>query len=316
MWLQNKYRPLLAPEGEGGGAGGGGSGTGGAAGGGGAGGTPAWHANIDPTIKSFWEGKKYDISDPSKLVDVVTRNYQHAEKFLGVPADELLRLPKPNAETAEINAFWNKVGVPKEGKDYDFAALKMADGSDLDPAFLDAMRASFHANRVPKDMAPNVIKDVVKYLESNDATELAEKTAYVQQQEQELQRAWGTRYQTNVILAKDALGRLGQAAGISAEDAGKAWDALTTSGGIGAAQAMRMLFTLAQRMGEAPSIFAERRGGSGDTATMTPEDARREIDALKQDKDFGNRLRNKNVEAMRKWTQLHQIMTGISTSAA
>lgn len=302
---------------QGGQAGGGQQGTGSGAAGGNAGANNApWHANIDQGIKDFWAAKKYDLSDPVKVLDVVSRSYQGAERLLGVPADELLRMPKPNADTTEVNAFWNRIGVPKEAKDYDFAAVKMADGSDLDPAFLDTMRASLHANRVPKDNAPAVIRDVIKYLEANDRAEAAETTAEVQRQEQALRTNWGNRYAYNLTVAKDALDRIGQAAGLNKQQIDQGWDALSKLGGVGAAAAMEMLRVIGSRMGEHDFVAAGQSRPAGDGGFVSADQARAEIASLLQDRDFQARLLAGNVEAKRKWTNLHQILTGVQTVAA
>lgn len=273
-----------------------------------------WDAGIDQTIRDFWAAKKYDVSDPTKLVDVVTRNYQNAEKFLGAPADELLRIPKPNAETAEITNFWNRIGVPKEAKDYDFSAIKMADGSDVDPAFVDTMRASLHANRVPKDFAGNVVKDVIKYLEQNDKTEAETVTAEAQRQNQELDKNWGNRKAYNMTVAKDALDRVGQAAGLTQEQINQGWDALSKVGGIGASYALEMLRIIGSRMGEAP--FVNSTNPPGDRNAVSKEDAKAQLDELKRDQAFMNRYLSGDVDANRRMRNLHQIMTGVQTTAA
>lgn len=281
----------------------------------GASGAP-WHANIDQTIRDFWAGKKYDLTDPVKLVDVVTRNYQNAEKFLGVPTEELLRIPKPNADTSEITTFWNRVGVPKEAKEYDFSQIKMADGSEVDPAFFDTMRASLHSNRVPKDYAGNVVKDVIKYLEANDKAEAAEIAATAQEQRQLLDKNWGNRAAYNLTVARDAMERFGQLAGLNKEQTDAAVDALSKIGGIGAAPVLEMFRQIGARMGEAPFVGSEPRPGGEQLGAMSKEDAKVQIDALKKDQGFVERLLKGDVEAKRRWANLHQVAAGVVTTAA
>lgn len=289
-------------------------GAGGASGGGT--GSPAWHANIAPEIKDFWAAKKYDLSDPAKLVDVVTRGYQNAEKFMGVPSEDLLRVPKPNADTNEINNFWNRIGVPKEAKDYDFANIKLSDGSELDPAFADAMRASLHSNRVAKENAPNIIRDVVKHLEANDKAALAESTAEIQKQEEALRTNWGNRYAYNLQVAKDALDRIGGASGLTKEQIDQGWDALSKVGGIGASYAMEMLRAIGARMGEAPFVSGGMQPGGDNNAVMSREGARARIAEIQRDDAQRGRILAGDAAANREWTQLHKILTGVQTTAA
>lgn len=281
----------------------------------GASGTP-WHAGFDPTIKSFLENKKYDLSDPVKVVDVMARSYQGAERLLGVPADELLRLPKPNADTTEVNGFWNRVGVPKEAKDYDFSQIKTAGGEAPDQALVDALRTSLHANRVPKENAPAVLRDVVKYLDSIETEVNAAAAAEIQRQNQWLDQNWGNRKAYNMTVAKDALDRIGAAAGLTKEQIDQGWDALSKQAGIGASYAMEMLRTIGARMGEHDFVSGGQGRPAGDQGAMSQDQARAEIRALLQDRDFQQRLLNKNVEALRKWTNLHQVAAGVQTVAA
>ena len=206
--------------------------------------------------------------------------------------------------------------MPKEAKDYDFSQIKMKDGSDLDPALADTLRASLHSNRVAKDYAGNVVKDVVKYLDSIADNALAEKTAYVQEQTQQLEKNWGTRAAYNMTVARDAMERFGALAGLTKEQTDQAVDALSKVGGVGAARVLEMFRQIGARMGEAPFIGGGQRSGGEDIGAMSKEDARAQIDALKRDQGFVERLTKGNVEAQRQWRNLHQIMTGTITSAA
>jgi hypothetical protein len=274
-----------------------------------------WHANIDQSIKDFWVAKKYDLSDPARLADVVSRSYQGAERLLGVPADELLRLPKANADSTEVTTFWNRVGVPKEAKDYDFSQIKTAAGEAPDQALVDALRTSLHANRVPKDNAPAVLRDVVKYLDGKQSEVSANATAEVQKQEQWLKTNWGARHAYNLQVAKDALDRFGQASGLTAQQTNQAIDALSKVGGIGAAYAMEMLRQIGSRMGEQEFVAGGLRPLT-DNQPMSQEQAKAEIRALMNDNDFRARLLAGNVEAKRKWDNLHSLSTGVYTPRA
>lgn len=284
------------------------SGSGGAGAGVGANGSAGtpWHASFDQGLKDFWAVKKYDIADPVKLTEALTRGYQNAVKMIGVPEDQLLRVPQANADTSDINAYWNKIGVPKEAKDYDFSEVKTSDGAELDPAFLDRMRASFHANRVTKENAAKIVKDVIAHLEENDRTEAAELTATLQAQQEQLKRNWGNNAPANMVVAKGALDSLGRAAGLTPEQINAGWDALTKVGGIGASYAMEMLRVAGARMGE-HAFITPPTGSGGDPAIMSRESAMAEINSLKTDRDFYNRLIAGNSEAKRKWENLHKV---------
>jgi hypothetical protein len=69
------------------------------------------------------------------------------EMFLGRSAAVIA-----DAKPEDIAAMWQRLGAPKEAKDYDFSGIKFA-GADLEPAFADAMRAGLAAAFVPKQQS-------------------------------------------------------------------------------------------------------------------------------------------------------------------
>jgi hypothetical protein len=108
-----------------------------------------------------------------------------------------------------------------------------------------------------------------------------------------------------MFVARQALNRLAGAAGMTAEQAGKAWDALSTVGGIGAAAALEMLRVAGSTMGE--DRFVAGNAPQGGNTAMTREAAVAEINSLKTDKDFGARLLKGSAEDRRRWDALHKI---------
>src|SRR5262249_59504072 len=100
-----------------------------------------WDQGADAEMAGYWTNKVYDPSDPLKFASGITEQYRAAEKHLGAPSSELLRIPKANAQPADLAAFWQRLGVPKEAKDYDLSTIKFA-GADLEQGFADAMRAT------------------------------------------------------------------------------------------------------------------------------------------------------------------------------
>jgi len=313
MTILQKY---LAPlrEGEGAGSGGAAAGSAGGTSGGAASGTPTpWYGDkIDELTRAFWQNKGIDPADPISVASKLTEMYRNAERHIGAPPEEMLRIPKPNAAEADIRAYWGKIGVPAEAKDYDLSAVKkFADGKELEPAFLDMFRAAAHAARIPKDQVSGMLDKIVKHMDGVDAAEAAEKTRYVTEQKDALKTNWGQNYDYNYAIAKRALDDLGKAARLTPEQTAQAWDALSTVGGIGSAFAMEMLRNIGSRMnttpaGEAP--FIDGRGPQGNNGIMSQAQARARIDELKTDKGFYKRLvTDREVAAKREWDDLHKI---------
>jgi hypothetical protein len=282
----------------------------GAAGAGNGAATPWYQGKVDAEAVGFWQRKGYDITDPVKVATELTKGYSGAERLIGVPPEELIRIPKPNAAELDVRAFWNKVGVPPEAKDYDFSAVKFSDGKELEQSFSDTVRNLFHAGRVPKDRAADIVKGMVAYMEGRDKADAAEVTATVQREREALDANWGQQKPRNMLIAQDALTKVGQSAGLSPEQIKKGWDALTNVGGIGASHALEMLRVIGTRMGEPGGLIGGGPGAAGDPALLSKEAAKQEIDALKRDTAFQQRLLNGDATERKRWDNLHRTWIG------
>lgn len=269
----------------------------------------AWHTGIAPETIGFWQTKGwFDPANPDakKVAEGLTKSYREVERFVGAPPDEMIRVPKPNAATADIDAYWQRIGVPKESKDYDLSSVKRADGKDVDTALVDAFRAAVHSSRVTKDQAAPILAAVIKQLDAADAASLAERTASIKAEREALDKNWGTNKAYNTAVAERALRDLATAAGVPAEQIKAAADALSTVGGIGASKVWEMFRIIGSKMGEAPFIGKDNPGG-GDKV-MSREQAKAEIETLKADRAFYKQLVvDKSVEAKRRWDDLHKI---------
>ncbi len=268
---------------------------------------PWFEGKVAPETVEFWRTKGHDLSDPVKTTLSLTEQYRNIEKLVGVKPEELVRWPKDIGDTDNWNNVHARLGVPKEAKDYDLSTVKLKDGKDIDPAFADMIRGALHKAKAPKESAAVIAKDLVAFQEAEEATKLAEKTAYIQKQTDELDKSWGARKAINMVIANEAWNKLGAATGLTAEDTKKGWDAISKSGAADSSLALKMLFTLGQRMGEAPFIAGDR---TADPTTMSREGAAAEIESLKKDLTFGAKLKAGDTEAAKKWHNLHVVAFG------
>ncbi len=176
--------------------------------------TPAsWHEGVEAETIGFWQNKGLKLDDPKAFATDLTKLYRDAEKHFGVPADQLLKMPKADAKPEEWSAFHQRLGAPKEAKEYDFAPIKYGDGTELEPAFVDTLRAAFHARGVPKEAATEVTRAVVKYLEDADKAEGAVGVAKLAEERALLEKNWGGKdsatYNYNHLKAMEGARRLG-----------------------------------------------------------------------------------------------------------
>lgn len=272
-----------------------------------------WHSTLGPEIVGKAQQKGWDISDPTKAFAAATQAYLGAERHIGKPPERLALIPEATAQPAEIEAFWQRLGKPKEPKEYDLSGVKR-NGEALDQSFADTLRAAFHATHTPKDAAVPIAQAVAKFLEEADKTALTDRQAKTSEQNEALKTSWGHNYDVHMMTAKLGFTKLAAAAGLDETRAKAAVDAISALGGVGAADVMKIFQAAGSKMGEGSFITMPKPGGG--ELPMTREAAAAEIDSLKQDREFNKKLLNGDIASKQRWTQLHRIATGAHTQAA
>lgn len=149
----------------------------------------------NPTLQKF-------AADPEGMA----RSLIHLQGHFGVPAEQLVRLPKP--DDAEGNTkLWNTLGRPETPDKYE---VKIPDGSDLDKAGFDSFLAHLHkAGPLTGGMAQAAADWYGGY-----AAQLAKErdTQFVAAQEQgtqALKAEWGAAFDTNLDAAAEMAERFG-----------------------------------------------------------------------------------------------------------
>jgi hypothetical protein len=268
-------------------------GAGGAAGAGA--GATAWHTGVDPAVLGFWQNKGLPLDNPKDFGVKFTELYQGAEKFIGAPPDQIVKMPKADAKPEEITAFRQRIGMPADPKDYDFGEVK-------DAALTDALRPIFHANGVTKDAAAAVARDLVKHLDSMKTAQASIDAGKLAEQRMTLERNWGGKdsatYQFNHLQAMEGARRLG----ISPE----AVKALESQ--IGYASVMDAM----RKIGGARSedIFVQQPAGGLPGAVTTREGAIARKDELMRNPGWAKRFTAGDAEAKREYDNLNRMILG------
>lgn len=284
------FRAQVLSEGEGGGGGGGGGG----------GAADAWHKGIEAETVGFWQNKGLDISDPKALSIKLTEQYRAAEKHIGAPADRILRLPEKADDAAGWSAVHERLGMPKEAKDYDLSGVKFSDGKELEAGFIDSMRAALHGARVPKDAAPTVVTAVVKYMEDANSAAAAINKSKGDAEKATLAKNWGTNFDFNHLKAIEGARRLG----ISPEGV------KLMEGQVGYSAVMEAMRKIG--VGTTEATFVERGAGSGANGIVptTREGAISRRAALMEDKAWGKRYISGDVQAKQEMDALNTLIDG------
>jgi hypothetical protein len=164
---------------------------------------PSWHdGKVDAETLGFWQNKGYDVTDPVKVSSELTKQYRALEKFTGVPADQLVKLPKADAKPEDLRAFYERLGAPKEAKDYDLTAVK-------DQAIADILRTAAFERGLNKDAATAVAAAVAKAMESKATTDKTINDQKVADERTKLADNWKDKYDFNHLTAMEGARRLG-----------------------------------------------------------------------------------------------------------
>lgn len=243
---------------------------------------PWYQGKAEAEIVGHWQNRGIDLADPVNVAIEMTKAHREAERHIGVPADQLLRMPKATAQPAEIKAFWERLGVPKEAKDYDLSAIRF-DGNELEQGFADTMRQTLLANFVPKERAAPIVDAVVKWLEGQQTADTAAADAKRAEQMAALDRNWGPNKAANMLAADQGASRLGVTA-----DEVKA---------IGEVIGLDRAAELFRKIGAGTSEDSFHEAGRSGAAPATAEAASARLAELQRDAAWTKRLLAGDVQA-------------------
>lgn len=258
----------------------------------GATGTKPWYDGkiTDPEIIGHITTKGWDKDPVEAAIQGITA-HRAAEKMIGVPANELVRIPKADAPEAEVKAYWQKLGAEADASKYDLSPIKRADGSALDENLATAIRNSAAAHSVPKGQVLGFAQDIVKHLDGIEIEKATVTAGNLAKQKEALVQNWGPNYEANLFVAKQAAAKLG----ITSE----AVAALEKSEGYD--KVMEMFRTIGTKIGE--DRFVNNPGGGGGTV-MSKDQAVARLAELKADKVWtaaylaGDAAKKREMEAL------------------
>jgi hypothetical protein len=266
--------------------------------------TPApWHSGVDPEILCHWQNKGWKVDDPKEIALAATKQAREAEKHFGVPADQLLKMPKADAKPEDLRAFYQRLGAPAEAKEYDFAAVKDAAGNPIAAPLADALRSAAFERGLTKDAAETVAAAVVKSLDGQRAADTAVATAKLAEEKTKLAENWKTNYDFNHLKAMEGARRLG-----ITPEAVKALE-----GQIGYAAVMEAMRKIGA--GTSEDTFVERGQGGGAGQPTTREGAVSRKAELMADKAWATRYLAGDVAAGQEMLALNTMIDGEARAA-
>lgn len=251
-----------------------------------------WHASYDADTRGWLENRGLTKLDAKDALPKIIDGFRNAEKKLGVPSDQMLRLPADRAAEGAMTDVWNKLGRPDESGGYTLPTD--AGGDDKD--FEDWARGKFHGRGLTQDQASGLYQDFTEMIAT--ATTQNETEAQLENDVSvaDLKREWGNTYERNLEVARGAIRALGADNGVVD----------TMEELMGYPSVIKLFNNIGQKIGE-------DRFASGDTNSgipgmpSTPVAAQARINELKNDTAFVKKYNAGDTEARKLMTNLHKI---------
>jgi hypothetical protein len=253
-----------------------------------------WYDGADTETVGYLENRGLNGKDAKTVAFEAIKSHREAEKLIGVPTNELLRLPKVASDEAGWKKVWTALGAPADGK-YDFSTVKKADGTPADQSFLDDFTAAAAKLHLPKDAAVSLAQDVLKLQEKQGAATAAIATDNLNKERALLDKNWGKDKEANLFIAKAAVVKLGLDPEII--------NALEKTAGY--AKTMDFLRDIGTRIGEDKFVS----GGASGHRVMTKDQASEQLATLKADTAWTKRYMAGGADEGRQMAALMAIIS-------
>lgn len=254
-----------------------------------------WIDSIENTDTRAWaENKGLHKGDFENVVN----SYHNLEKLFGADkAGRTVTLLGDDASPEDVNAFYTKLGRPKEAKEYGLTPPEGGDG-----AFAEWASNTFFEAGLTAKQAETLATKWEAFRSEVMGQQSEAETVSAQEAEAALRKEWGAAYDTKVAGIDAAAEKLG----MSTEQL----EGLRAS--MGPVEAMRFVDSLNSKMGD--HQFDE--GGEPVTGVMTPQQAAQALGELQINREFMDAWLDKahpgHKAAVEKKTRLAKLAAGIA----
>ncbi len=265
-----------------------------------------WYAGFDADTQNYIASRGLADKDPSAAFLETAKAHQEAQAYIGVPKEQLLKLPKADAPPEEWDAVYEKLGYSKNADDYKLDTLKRADGTDVDDGFKDFVRSQAAELKLSPAATAKLAEATLKHIESGAAAQTATQVADATKAMEQLRQSWGPNYEANKVIADNAYAAIMAAAGFDQTRMTAAIQKLGET--AGRAETMQMLLAVGQKMGE--DKFVGGGGPGGMPGPRNAEQAKARIAELKADTTWVGRYLNGGAAENKEMTDLHTLAYG------
>lgn len=247
---------------------------------------PGWlPETATPEQVGYVQNKGWD--DPVKMLD----SYQNLEKLRNVPGERLLQIPGED-DAEGWNEVFSKLGRPADAAEY---KIDVPDGSPAE--YADGFRSRAHELGLTAKQVEGLAQWNNEFAGQFAEQRTQQTAAQFEADSTALKQEWGAAFDDKLMAARAVREKLG-------------WDDATVdklSSALGHKATLQLLADLGEKTGEADFVSGRTPSATG---KLTPDQAKSEIKALQQDKVFTAKLMNKDADALKRWTRLHQFAAG------
>lgn len=251
-------------------------------------GAKPWFDGLPDEVKGYVTNRGLDKLDPTQAFLNAQKAHMEATKLLGMPAEDIIRVPKPE-DSAAWQGVFERLGRPKDVSGYDFAPLK----DKVDENFTKLLGETFLKEGISKAagerIAAALVTDTQARMKATDDASLAARTTSLN----ELKTDWKQDFEANKRVAALAAEKVG----ITKE----VLDALENTTSYKAV--MQAFHRIGVGMGEDSFI----RGGGGDSKVLSKEQAKDRIETLKTDRAYGASWMAGDAAKIKEMNDLHRI---------
>lgn len=270
---------------------------------------PEWFEELDAELAAHAATKGWNKPASELDLGAMVKAHFNAEKMIGVPADQLIRVPK-DANDPNYASIYDRIvgmGAPKDAAAYDLSEVRFKDGSPIDEADANFVRGIAAELKLPVHAARVI---AAKFADRASAT-LAEQAAGTETRKAAnhaaIRSLWGTEHDQKAFSAQRAAEAVGFPADVISHMVELPAEKYIAS--------MEALVKLGQQMNEA-AMLRGGRGAADPTASMTADQARDRIEELKTDQRWLAQFGAGDVEAHRLFDKLTRIMAGAPPAQA
>lgn len=257
---------------------------------------PWYNGKLDAELIGHLQNRGLADKDPVTVAIEMAKAHRASEKIIGVPADQVLKLPKAD-DIEGWGKVYERLGRPSTADKYDLNTVKLPNGDALPEAFASFMKQTAFQLNLSQDGATRMVSELLKQETKAGETAIAEKTATLARQKDALAKNWGQHFEANKFVASQAAQRLG----LNANEINELQNL------IGYDRIMEMFRAVGEQMGE--DVFVRGAGNTGG-GVMTREQAIAKKADLMADGEWTKRYMNGGAAEKNEMLALNTIIVG------